>query len=44
MIATHDIDLIQELDARVLRIEEGRVYKGLNRTGANRGASLGDVL
>lgn len=30
MIATHDIDLIQELDARVLRIEQGRVYKGLN--------------
>lgn len=30
MIATHDIDLIQELDARVLRIEDGRIYKGLN--------------
>lgn len=30
MIATHDVDLIQELDARVLRIEDGRVYKGLN--------------
>jgi cell division transport system ATP-binding protein len=30
MIATHDIDLIQELDVRVLRIEQGRVFKGLN--------------
>ncbi|RKQ68879.1 cell division transport system ATP-binding protein [Litorimonas taeanensis] len=32
MIATHDIHLIQELDARVLRIENGRVFKGLNIT------------
>lgn len=32
MIATHDIDLIQELDARVFRIEDGRIYKGLNAT------------
>lgn len=30
LIATHDIELIQELDARVLRIEDGRVYKGLH--------------
>lgn len=30
MIATHDIDLIQELEARVFRIEDGRIYKGLN--------------
>lgn len=30
MIATHDIDLIQELDARVFRIEDGKVFKGLN--------------
>jgi len=30
MIATHDIDLIQELDVRVFRIENGKVFKGLN--------------
>lgn len=30
MIATHDVDLITEFDARVLRIEDGRVFKGLN--------------
>ncbi len=30
MIATHDVDLIKEIDARVLRIENGRVFKGLN--------------
>lgn len=35
MIATHDIDLIQELDARVFRIEGGRIFKGLN-AGSNR--------
>ena len=29
LIATHDIDLIQEMGARILRIEKGRVYKGL---------------
>jgi len=31
MIATHDVDLIKEIDARVLRIENGRVFKGLNK-------------
>ena len=31
MIATHDVDLIKEIDARVLRIENGRVFKGLNQ-------------
>lgn len=31
LIATHDIGLIKELDTRVLRIENGRVYKGLNQ-------------
>ena len=30
MIATHDVALITEFDARVLRIEDGRVFKGLN--------------
>ncbi len=30
LIATHDTHLIQEVDARVLRIEEGHVFKGLN--------------
>jgi ABC-type ATPase involved in cell division len=29
-IATHDVALIRELDARVLRIENGHVYKGLH--------------
>ena len=28
LIATHDTHLIDELDARVLRIENGRVFKG----------------
>jgi len=28
LIATHDTHLIQEIDARVIRIENGRVYKG----------------
>ncbi|MEP1229933.1 MAG: cell division ATP-binding protein FtsE [Litorimonas sp.] len=31
IIATHDVDLITEIDARILRIEDGRVYKGLNQ-------------
>lgn len=30
MIATHDIHLIDEIDARVLRIEDGKVYSGLH--------------
>jgi len=28
LIATHDTHLIDELDARVLRIEDGRVFTG----------------
>jgi len=28
LIATHDTHLIQEIDARVIRIENGRVFKG----------------
>jgi len=28
LIATHDTHLIDELDARVLRIEKGRILKG----------------
>ena len=28
LIATHDTHLIDELDARILRIEKGRIYKG----------------
>jgi len=28
LIATHDTHLIDELDARILRIENGRIYKG----------------
>ena len=31
MMATHDVNLIKEIDARVLRIENGRVFKGLNQ-------------
>jgi len=31
IIATHDVDLIKEIDARILRIENGRVFKGLNQ-------------
>ena len=28
LIATHDTHLIDEVEARVLRIEDGRVFKG----------------